>query len=34
MKVWAHGGNEAIGTVNQDNFGIEASELTLVCLFN
>ena len=33
-KAWALGGEEVINGLDEDNFGVKPSDLTLVCLFN
>ena len=33
-KAWALGGGEVINGLDEENFGVKASDLTLVCLFN
>ena len=33
-KTWALGGGEVINGLDDKNFGVIASDLTLVCLFN
>ena len=33
-KAWALGGEEVINGLDEINFGVKPSDLTLVCLFN
>ena len=34
LKAWAHCGAEIIEWMEEENFGVTPSDLTLVCLFN
>jgi hypothetical protein len=33
LKAWAYSGFEIISELNEENFGVKPSDLTLVCLF-
>ena len=33
LKAWAYCGSEVISELNEENFGVKPSDLTLVCLF-
>jgi hypothetical protein len=34
MKEWAYCASEIIMTMNQENFGVDSTDLALVCLFD